>query len=418
MFWKKYPLIFVLLLLLPGLLTLPRPAQASQGMQAEGEFVRGELIVGMKAGTSLRALRLPAQVAIKHTSPQLDRLNAALLSVPPGEEQKLAAELRRMGGVQFAEPNYLVRPALIPNDPRWGDQYGPAHMQAPQAWDLTTGSSSVIVAVIDSGIDSAHPEFNGRILPGYDFIEQDSIPQDGCGHGTHVAGILAAEGNNAMGIAGLAWGVSILPVRALGNYCVGTVLGVAEGIVWAVERGARVINLSVGTTAASSLLENSTYHAYLHGAALFAAAGNAGTNSIIYPARYPWVMAIGATDSTDQRASFSNTGPELDLMAPGKDILSTTPLGAFFYETYGVTRQYGTLSGTSMATAHASGAAALLASQPQFDTPDKIYQALTQTALDLETPGWDNNTGYGLIQIYDALNFTPNIVPTPTPGPP
>jgi len=413
--WNEYRLAMLLLCLI--LLAPPRSVRATHAAQGDVEFVAGELIVGMKPGTRLSALRLPESVAIKRTSRQLDRLNAILLSVPPGEEQRLAAELRHSRGVRFAEPNYLVRPDLVPNDPRWGQQYGPAHIQAPQAWDITTGSASVIVAIIDSGIDAGHPEFSGRLLPGYDFIEQDATPQDGCGHGTHVAGILAAEGNNAIGIAGLTWGARLMPVRALGNYCVGTVLAVAEGIIWAVERGARIINLSVGTPVASSLLEDSTYHAYTHGAALFAAAGNSGTNSIIYPARYSWVMAVGATDSSDLRASFSNTGPELDLMAPGKNILSTTPLGPFYYEIYGVTREYGILSGTSMATPHAAGAAALLASLPTFDTPDKIYQALTQTALDLETPGRDDNTGYGLIQIYAALNFTPN-VPTPTPTPP
>ncbi len=407
-----------ILLLDLSLLAFSQPTRAAQAEEGRGEFVAGELIVGIKPGTSLNALRLPENAALKRTSHQLARLNAVLLSVPPGEEQKLAAELRHTAGVQFAEPNYLVRPDLIPNDPRWGQQYGPLHIQAPQAWDITTGSSSVIVAVIDSGMDAGHPEFSGRILPGYDFIEQDATPQDGCGHGTHVAGILAAEGNNATGIAGLTWGAHLMPVRALGDYCVGTVLAVAEGIVWAVERGARILNLSIGTPFPSSLLENSTYYAYTHGAALFAAAGNSGTNSIIYPARYSWVMAVGATDSGDLRASFSNTGPELDLMAPGKDILSTTPLGPFYYEIYGVTREYGILSGTSMATPHAAGAAALLASLPQFDTPDKIYQALTQTALDLEAPGRDDNTGYGLIQTYAALNFIPTIVPTPTPIPP
>jgi thermitase len=412
----RFPLRLLPLILCLSLILPPSPGRAAPTADSSEEFVPGELIVGMKPGTSLNSLSIPAEAVVKRTSPQLNRLNAALISVPPGQEQKFAERLRRTAGVRFAEPNYLVLPALIPNDSRWGDQYGPAHIQAPQAWDVTTGSSGVIVAVIDSGIDANHPEFSGRLLPGYDFIERDNTPQDGCGHGTHVAGIIAAEGNNATGIAGLAWQTRILPVRVLGNYCAGSVLGVAEGIVWAVERGARILNLSVGTSAPSSLLENSTYYAYTHGAAILAAAGNAGASSIVYPARYPWVMAVGATDAADQRVAFSNSGAELDLMAPGKDILSTTPWGAFFYEG-SVTRQYGTLSGTSMATAHASGAAALLASLPQFDSPDKIYQALTNTALDLETPGWDNQTGYGLIQIYAALNFTPNIIPTPTPAP-
>ena len=193
----------------------------------------------------------------------------------------------------------------------------------------------------------------------------------------------------------------------------------AEALVWAVERGARVINLSLGTSAPSTLLEDGTDHAYTHGAAIFAASGNSGISPVVYPAAYPWVMAVGATDQADKRADYSNTGAALDLMAPGSDIFSTTPLANFYYHyAYNITSQYGTLSGTSMASAFASGSGALLASLPKFDTPDKVYQALTSTARDLETPGRDNNTGYGLIQVADALNFSPTIVPTPPPPPP
>jgi len=421
---------FILSLLTASLLASPASARAQSAAREDltppsTEIVPGEIVVGMKASYSVAALRMPTGVSLARTSQQLTRLNVAVLRVPAGQEVEYASRFQNTEGVQFAEPNYRVQVALIPNDTYWPQQYGPSQILAPAAWDLTTGSGSVTVAVIDSGLDSSHPEFAGRILPGYDFVEDDSTPQDGCGHGTHVTGIIAARGNNADGIAGMAWEVMIMPLRVLNNYCSGSTADVAEALVWAVERGVRVINLSLGTSAPSTLLENGTYYAYTHGAAIFAAAGNAGSSPVFYPAAYPWVMAVAATDQTSQRATYSNYGAALDLITPGSDIYSTLPTSpGFLYNTpcpnppfpCGKSTQYDALSGTSMAAAHASGAAALLASLPQFDTPDKIYQALTATALDMDVPGRDDNTGYGLIQTADALAFVPTIVPTPTPA--
>ncbi len=409
------------ILLLAGFIAAA-PAHAGASPASTPMIIPGEVVIGTKTGFFAHSLRLPQGASVGPDSPELASLHAAVIRVPSGEENTYAQQLHDTPGVQFAEPNYLVTTEdspVTPDDPLWPQQYGPAHIQAPEAWSVTTGSSRVILAVIDSGIDSNHPEFTGRILPGYDFVDGDTTPQDDCGHGTHVAGIAAAKGNNGQGIAGMAWNVEIMPVRVLDGYCGGSIVNVAEALVWAVERGARVINLSLGISTPSTLLEDGTYYAYTHGAAIFAAAGNTGSSPVVYPAAYPWVMAVGATDENDQRASYSNTGAGLDLMAPGTDILSTTPLGSFYYHyTDGVTQKYGTLSGTSMAAAHASGAAALLASLPQFDTPDKIYQALTSTAMDLDIPGRDDDTGYGLIQTDQALNFTPTIQPTPTPLPP
>lgn len=409
-------------LLLVALLSQAAPPRAASARAPGGppaQFVAGELIVGFKNGYSAHTIDLPMGAAVQRSSPQLARLNAVVIRVPAGQEPEFARKMRGRTGIRYAELNYRMQPALIPDDPLWAQQYGPAHIQAPAAWDITTGSAGVIVAVIDSGIDANHPEFAGRLLPGYDFVEDDDLPQDDCGHGTHVAGIVAASGNNAAGIAGLAWNVQVMPVRALNAQCSGSLSDVAEAMVWAVERGAQVINLSLGTSATSTLLENGSFYAYTHGAAIFAAAGNSGNSTPFYPASYAWVMSVGATDASDARAPYSNTGATLDLMAPGTGIYSTTPLRYFTYEgSKGTTEQYGFLSGTSMAAAHASGAAALLASLSQFDTPDEIYQALINTALDLEVAGRDDNTGYGLIQLADALTYSPSIVATPTPNPP
>jgi len=411
--------LYIILILPLGRVSPASAHGLTHGEEIAAQIVSGELIVGMKSSASIIQLSLPAGAEIARASHQLNRLNAVVLKVPSGQEAAYVQKLLDSPGVQYAEPNYLVTIAAItPDDPLWPQQYGPTHIQAQDAWTLTTGTSSVTVAIIDSGIDRNHPEFAGRISSGYDFIDGDTDPQDECGHGTHVSGIIAASGNNAMGIAGMAWNVKIMPVRVLNGYCFGSTSDIAEALVWASERGARVINLSLGTSAPSTLMENGVYFAYAHGAAIFAAAGNAGFPTIFYPAAYPQVMAVGATDINDLHADFSNTGTALDLMAPGSDILSTTPYGPFYYETLlGTSRQFGTLSGTSMAAAHASGAAALLASMPQFDTPDKIYEALTGTGLDLDTPGRDDNTGYGLIHSFAALSYTPSPAPPPPPQP-
>lgn len=377
-------------------------------------FAAGELIVGLRKGYAATALALPAGARLVGGRDLLAALQAALVKVPVGQEMAYRSKLQALAGVRYVEPNYYIQAELIPDDARWSEQYGPAHVQAPAAWDLTTGSASVILAVVDSGLDTSHPEFAGRILAGYDFVERDAVPQDACGHGTHVAGIAAATGNNGEGIAGMAWGVQLLPIRVLDATCSGTVADVAEGIVAAVERGARIVNLSLGTIQASTLLENATFYAYSHGAAVIAAAGNTGS-SLVYPARYPWVLAVGATDASDLRWGLSAYGPELDLMAPGVNILSTLPFGP---NSYGKAPGYDTLTGTSMAAPHVAGAAALLASLPQFDSPDAIYEALTATALDLDSPGWDSMTGYGLLQTYAALTYTPTVSQTPTPDPP
>jgi len=175
--------------------------------------------------------------------------------------------------------------------------------------------------------------------------------------------------------------------------------------------------MSLGSCGPSQLLEYSTYYAYFHGVAVIAAAGNqsAFCSTILYPAAYPWVLAVGATDQNDQLAYFSDTGPALDVVAPGQDILSTTPMkGSFLLKGYDTSNQYGLLSGTSMSSAFAAGAAALLAGQPGFDTPDKIYTALEQTAKAIGSPTPNDQTGYGLIQIDQALAYDVAHVPDPT----
>ncbi len=404
---------FIVLSLGVVLLSFAQPARASQDgapPQPKEEFAPGELIVIMKPGKQLRELTLPEQAkASPRARKGLEKLNAGLIQVPPGEESAYIEKLKKNKDVLAVEPNYRAYAEMIPNDPDYPLQYAPAAIQAVSAWDVTFGSPSVVIAVIDSGIDATHPEFAGRVLPGYDFVQDDSTPQDECGHGTHVAGIAAAAGNNAQGVAGIAWGVNVLPLRVLNSVCDGYYADIADAFVYAADHGAQVINASLGGYSPSILLENAANYAYTRGAAIFAAAGNIPALGLAYPARYDSVMAVGAVDSANLRAPTSSYGADLDLMAPGVNIYSTTPFNPAYNVFYGTTPQYSYLSGTSMAAPHASGAAALLLSMNNgcFQSPLALYQALRNSALDLGALGFDNEYGYGLIQIRAAMNLCP-----------
>ena len=385
------------------------------------DFVPGELVVGLADGyeiSNIQSSLSAGRMSLAATPDELTQeLNVSIISVPVGGELAARDALLKSPAVLFAEPNYYVTADFIPNDTHYTEQYGPALVNAPDAWDATTGSADVILAVIDSGLDAGHPEFAGRVLSGKDYVDGSLPAQDACGHGTHVAGIAAAAGNNAQGVAGIAWNIKILPVRVLDKTCGGSFADVAAAILWSVNHGADVINLSLGSASPSTLMENATYWAYDRGVTVVSSAGNSGGTPIYYPARYPWVISVGSVDSATVRAASSSYGSDLDLMAPGVDVFSTTPRTAFELEKapYHADRTYGYLSGTSMAAPHVSGAVALMLSAypAKFDHPDKVTEALTATAQDLEAAGKDNNTGYGLLQIAAALAYTPTITPPP-----
>jgi thermitase len=396
-------------------------------------FVADEVIVKLKPGASPESLRAYAPAARVQAGPSaaLAAIGATVLKVPEGKVPQIVSRLRTSPGVVFAEPNYLRQVTLItPNDAEWTSQYGPARIQAPQAWDVTTGTVSVTIAVIDTGAALTHPDLaskmwtnpgetgSGREMNGldddgdgyvddwrgWDFVNDDNDPQDDHGHGTHVAGIAAAASNNSLGIAGIAWGARIMPLKILDSSGNGSDSDVAAAMIYAADHGAQVINLSLGGAAPASVMEAAVNYAHSRGATVVAAAGNTGSIGVLYPAAYPNAIAVAATDANDNRASFSSYGAEVDLAAPGVNVYST-----FWSAWSGNT--YTTLSGTSMSTPHAAGAAALLASLPQFNSPDKIRMALEESALDLGTVCRDPYYGLGLVQAFDALQLDPSVPP-------
>ena len=344
---------------------------------------------------------------------QIEDLHVLEIKIPTGKVTESISSLSACPGILYAEPNYDVwMTDTFPNDPGWGNQYGLLTIHAPQGWALSTGSPSVIIAFVDTGIDIHHVDLGEKIVPGYDFVNEDNDPQDDNGHGTHVAGIAAAISNNHVGITGVSWGARIMPVKALNAYGNGSFEDVAAGIAWAADNGAQVINLSLGGTSPSSVLEDAVNYAYGKGVILVAAGGNMGTNSVLYPAAYPHVIAVAATDGSNKKAYFSNFGPEIDVAAPGVSIYSTI-----------IGNTFGYMSGTSMSTAFVSGLAAILRGIPNNGNPDKIAQEIETTSLDLGAAGWDEQYGYGLIQMNAAIQFslstaTPVSTPTFTPSTP
>lgn len=271
--------------------------------------------------------------------------------------------------IEYAEPNYRFRAfEVIPNDPYFRYyQYGPQLIQAPSAWEVTQGTEDVLIAVVDTGVDLDHPDLSGKLLRGYDFVQRDSTPDDRNGHGTHVAGIAAALTNNRRGVAGIAPRVKILPVRVLDADGDGSLDQVANGIIYAANQGAKVMNLSLGAPYDAYTLRRAIEYAWSRGCIIVAAAGNDGSNTPNYPAAYPSVISVASVDQNDRKSQFSNYGLSVDVAAPGSDILSTYHNGYYAY-----------LSGTSMAAPHVAGLAGLLASQGR--TQSQINDAIRNTA--------------------------------------
>ena len=331
---------------------------------------------------------------------ELEKLGVILLEVPRNQLDEKIQELLMVRGVAFAEPNYSVQAAdVIPNDPGWGSQYGLVAIRAPQGWSISTGSNSVTIAILDSGVDMGHADLAGKITAGYDFVNGDALPQDDYGHGTHVAGIAAALGNNGTGVAGVSWGARIMPLKVLNMFGGGSYANVAAAIVWAADHGAQVINLSLGGVSPSATLQTAVRYAYDKGILLVASSGNTGSDQVLYPARYAEVMAVGATNFANQPASFSNYGSEVDVAAPGENIYSLWPGGYF------------TQSGTSMSAPYVSGLAAILFSFT--NNAGLVRNAIESTALDVGPAGWDLYSGAGLIQMDSAIALV--IPPARTP---
>lgn len=350
--------------------------------------------------------------------------------------------LRKQPGIQYAEPNYILKAlSTEPNDTFYSYQWHYPDINLPEAWDITTGSSDVVVAVVDSGVLLAHPDLAGQLVDGYDFISDPDTSMDGDGvddnpddpgdseegessfHGTSIAGVIGATSDNHTGVAGVTWQAGIMPLRALGYGGAGTMSDILEAVKYAagletnigitLDEPVDIINLSLGSTAYSAIAESVYAQVREQGVIVVAAAGNEKSDNVIYPAGYETVVAVGATAYDDTRASYSSYGPAVDVAAPGGDSRDVNHDGYIdgVLSTWGddsngsIEMWYLFRTGTSMAAPHVAGVAALMKSLYPGLTPDE-FDALLQggyLTIDLGDPGRDDEFGYGLIDAHQAV---------------
>jgi len=306
-------------------------------------------------------------------------------------EEEICAKLRATRAVEFAEPDYLLPLIAIPNDPGYSSQWFHPKINTPGAWDVTQGSSAVIVAVCDTGVESTHPDLAANLLlPGYNSVDGSTNTTPVHWHGTAVAGCVGAVGNNGLGVAGVNWTVKIVPVR-VSNLGSGSAYlsDIYRGIIWAADRGAKVVNLSYDA-ADSATVNSAAQYLRARGGLLFVAAGNSGVDPG-YP-DYASFVAVGATNTADTKTSWSNYGTYIDIVAPGESIYTTYTSGG-----------YASVAGTSFASPIAAGVAALIyALNPAF-TPDQVEHLIFTTCVDLGAPGEDNLYGYGRVNAAAAV---------------
>ncbi|MBD3242216.1 MAG: S8 family serine peptidase [Chitinivibrionales bacterium] len=365
---------------------------------------------------------------------------------------------RRLGCFDYVEPNSRVRAlsstAVYPNDyyfswlwgldnrekyaSGFGDRWDPkpdADIDAPEAWEITLGDSSVVVAILDSGCKTDHPELAGRFwrnadeIPGngmdddnngfvddtlgYDVWYDDNHPEDSLGHGTGVTGVLAANQNNSVGHAGVDWRCKVMVVKVIGNLDGGTNITVlVDGIRYAADNGADIINMSLGDERDNRFLRRAVEYAAGLGVVMVAAVGNDNAENILYPAAYPSVIAVGSSDPDDRRSDHfgpdtssagSNYGAELDVVAPGNNIFLLSHVDDTLFT--------GGSGGTSLASPHVAGIASLLLANDSTLTPDSIKAIIRASADDLvgdsteDVAGWDKYMGYGRVSAYQALTY-------------
>jgi subtilisin family serine protease len=400
---------------------LPAPPAA-----AEGAFAPGRVLVGWKPSVAGRSrLDLLAGQGWQ-TLRSIDELATDIVAVPEGQELAAVAVLQADPAVAYAEPDYLAYAAgrfaapvqqsnpplsvqgVQPNDTFWSAQWSLRRMQLPLAWTLNQGVASVVVAVIDSGIDLSHPEFAGRLQSGFDYVEWDTVPQDQYGHGTHISGVIAAAGNNGLGVAGSAWNVQLAPLRVLDRNGAGTASNIAQAIVAAANRRVQVINLSLALSGPSVAVQNAIVAAHNNGILVVAATGNDSQPGqplapVSYPAAYPDVVAVAATTRWEERASYSNGGPQVTVAAPGGE--ASDPVYSA-----SLNGGYAMLYGTSIAAAHVSGTAALLRGYAPQWSAAAVRDALRNTAAKVgSTPyvaGRNDLLGHGRVDAAASLRWS------------
>lgn len=360
------------------------------------------LIVKVRASASSDSI---AKTVGARTVSSFPQLGLVVLGLPGGTTaSKAMASLAGNPAVAYAEPDYRMSTKVVSNDPGVSRMWGHKAIDVFGAWDYTRGDPRVVVAVVDTGIDLQHPDLKNQIVGSRTFVPGTTSAADDNGHGTHVAGVIAAESNNSVGVAGVAPACKLLGVKVLDAKGEGNTSDIVAGLLFAADSGARVINLSLGGGAGSKALEEAVRYAHGKGSLVVAAMGNDGRNVQEYPAAYAGVLSVGATTRDGNIADFSNFGSWISVAAPGDGVWSTMPMyESTLNETEGAGVGYGFLSGTSMATPYVAGVAALVASLYPNMQPASIRAHIERSADNLGTPGFDGFFGNGQVNARRAI---------------
>ncbi len=369
-------------------------ATASGGVQAL--LVPGQVLVKFRAGTSLSDAQQSLTRAGVVGAGVVPGIGVTIARAPAGLEEQALGVLRADTLVAYAERDVFVSATdTTPSDPLWTSQTGPQDIAAPRAWDVAQGSPATVVAVLDTGVDASHPDLAGSTIPGHDFMNGDADPSDDNGHGTAVAGVIAARTNNGAGLAGVCWHCTILPVKVIDVLGNGTTATLATGITWAAGQGADVINMSLAGPASTQALADAVSYAAAKGIVLVASAGNDATTQKMYPAALPSVVSVAATTPAHTLYPFSNRGEDwVGLAAPGCNT-SSFLLGT-----------YVSFCGTSSSAPLVSGVAALALSLRPDAGRSAVVQALEQAASPIAEAG----VRYGEVNAYGTLVALTNLL--------
>lgn len=394
---------------------------SSQSAAAANNAVAGQMIIKYKPG--LRNASAQASSSLSRIGAQRVKalgsgnIGMEVVKLPAGQSVASAvASLQQNPAIEYAEPVFTIpfptvqraeddnnapAPANAPNDPLFSKQYSHQIANTLGGWAMTKGNPRVLIGIVDSGVDITHPDLKAKIVDVYNGADNNQDVKDVVGHGTHVAGIAAAMTNNGIGVAGVAPECGILAVKvSSGESSSPSTAGIANGIIWAADHGANVINLSLGSRQESKAISDAVRYAMSKNIVVVAATGNDSGRIMSYPAAVQGVVAVGATDKSDARARYSNYGPWVSVTAPGSDILSTFPLNSNLIGQ----KEYGSISGTSMATPFVTGLVALIRSKYPTMPAVMVKNVLESSTDDKGKPGFDEEFGHGRVNAGRALS--------------
>lgn len=389
---------------LAGLLAVLSTIPAAPVIAAPPQYAEGRLLVQPRAGLSNDEFRKILRKSGASPRREIKPINLHVVNVPPQAEDAVAQALSRSPHVVFAEKDRAVElTAITPDDPRYPDAWHLPMMELPSAWETSTGNGTV-VAVLDTGVDSSHPDLFANLITGTNAVDGYSDTSDIHGHGTRVSGVVAATSNNATGVASIAWDSVVMPIRVTNSSDgVAYFSDIANGLVWAADHGADVANISYDVTASSSV-NSAAQYMMGKGGVVVVAAGNSGSNPGYSDS--PYMISVSATDSSDTKTSWSSYGDYVDVAAPGAGIITTSKGGG-----------YASVSGTSFASPATAAVAALIRSANPGLAPADIEAVLEQSAVDLGLEGRDTFYGYGRVDAAAALQLASDSTATDTQAP-